>query len=160
MFRCTQYRETLDIHLREKHGGVDEDPGVVDGLDSAAGEVAAAGCCRYCAGSAGPHPRLARGETYACGYKPYRCDVCLYSTTTKGNLSIHTQSDRHLNNVHVSRSTVRSAPSYRRRCQFLSRRLYILRWSKLSRRKLSPTLATPTTLVLTTLVAQCELSGR
>ena len=42
-----------------------------------------------------------------------------------------------------------------------ARRLYILRWSELSRRKLSsPTLATPTTLVLTTLVAQCELSRR
>ena len=37
---------------------------------------------------------------------------------------------------------------------------YILRWSELSRRKLSPTLATPTTLVLTTLVARCELSRR
>ena len=41
-----------------------------------------------------------------------------------------------------------------------SRRLYILCWSELSRRKLSPPLATPTTLVLTTLVAQCELSRR
>ena len=40
------------------------------------------------------------------------------------------------------------------------RRLYILCWRKHSRRKLSPTLATPTTLVLTTLVAQCELSRR
>jgi len=40
------------------------------------------------------------------------------------------------------------------------RRLYILCWSELSRRKLSPTLATPTTLVLITLVAQCELSRR
>ena len=34
-----------------------------------------------------------------------------------------------------------------------ARRLYILCWSEFSRRKLSPTLATPTTLVLTTLVA-------
>ena len=39
-------------------------------------------------------------------------------------------------------------------------RLYILCRSELSRRKLSPTLATPTTVVLTTLVAQCELSRR
>jgi len=39
-------------------------------------------------------------------------------------------------------------------------RLYILCWSELSRRKLSPTLATPTALVLTTLVAQCDLSRR
>lgn len=45
------------------------------------------------------HPRLARGESYTCGYKPYRCDICNYSTTTKGNLSIHMQSDKHLNNM-------------------------------------------------------------
>ena len=45
-------------------------------------------------------------------------------------------------------------------CACVSRRLYILCWSELSRRKLSPTLATPTTLVLTTLVAQCDLSRR
>ena len=45
------------------------------------------------------HPRLARGETYTCGYKPYRCEVCNYSTTTKGNLSIHMQSDKHINNM-------------------------------------------------------------
>ena len=47
-------------------------------------------------------------------------------------------------------------------CGYHSRRLYILCWSELSPRKLSPTLATPrpTTLVLTTLVAQCELSRR
>jgi AT-binding transcription factor 1 len=42
---------------------------------------------------------LARGETYTCGYKPYRCEVCNYSTTTKGNLSIHMQSDKHINNM-------------------------------------------------------------
>jgi len=41
-----------------------------------------------------------------------------------------------------------------------ARRLYILCWRELTRRKLSPTLATPTTLVLTTLVAQCELGSR
>jgi len=41
-----------------------------------------------------------------------------------------------------------------------SRRLYILCWREHSRRKLSPTLATPTTLAVTTLIAQCELSRR
>ena len=41
-----------------------------------------------------------------------------------------------------------------------ARRLYILCWRQYSRRKLSPTLATSTTLALTTLVAQCELSRR
>lgn len=49
--------------------------------------------------SGAAHPRLARGESYTCGYKPYRCEICNYSTTTKGNLSIHMQSDKHLNNV-------------------------------------------------------------
>jgi len=28
-----------------------------------------------------------------------RCDICDYSTTTKGNLSIHMQSDKHINNL-------------------------------------------------------------
>jgi len=39
-------------------------------------------------------------------------------------------------------------------------RLYILCWSEHTRHKLSLTLAMPTTLVLTMLVAQCELSRR
>ena len=56
--------------------------------------------CRYCR-EGRSHPRLARGETYPCGYKPYRCEVCGYSTTTKGNLTIHLQSDKHANNVRV-----------------------------------------------------------
>jgi len=74
-----KYQETLEIHMREKHPETDA-------------------TCAYCAGG-GAHPRLARGESYTCGYKPYRCDVCNYSTTTKGNLSIHLQSDKHTNNV-------------------------------------------------------------
>jgi len=45
-------------------------------------------------------------------------------------------------------------------CYVIPMRLYILCWRQYSRRKLSPTLATPTTLVLTTLVAKCELSRR
>jgi len=51
-----------------------------------------------------------------------------------------------------------NADSARDGCQ--RRRLYILCWRQYSRRNLSPTLAMPTTLVLTTLVAQCELSRR
>ena len=74
-----KYQETLEIHMKEKHP---------DNETS----------CIYCITSQ-PHPRLARGETYTCGYKPYRCEVCNYSTTTKGNLSIHMQSDKHLNNM-------------------------------------------------------------
>lgn len=54
--------------------------------------------CIYCL-EASPHPRLGRGEQYKCGYKPYRCEICDYSTTTKGNLSIHMQSDKHINNL-------------------------------------------------------------
>ncbi|VDK31496.1 unnamed protein product [Taenia asiatica] len=56
--------------------------------------------CIYCLTKV-VHPRLGRGESYACGYKPYRCEICNYSTVTKGNLAIHEQSDRHLNNVQV-----------------------------------------------------------
>ncbi len=74
-----KYRETLDIHMKEKH---------TDNVSQ----------CLYCLKQT-PHPRLGRGEQYKCGYKPYRCDICDYSTTTKGNLSIHMQSDKHTNNV-------------------------------------------------------------
>ncbi|KAK3570463.1 hypothetical protein QTP86_019453, partial [Hemibagrus guttatus] len=75
-----KYQQTLEAHMKEKH------PDSEDGQ------------CPYCA-SGQNHPRLARGETYTCGYKPFRCQVCQYSTTTKGNLSIHMQSDKHLNNM-------------------------------------------------------------
>ncbi|KAJ1529247.1 hypothetical protein ONE63_006048 [Megalurothrips usitatus] len=74
-----KYQETLEIHMKEKHPETETS-------------------CLYCIAGQ-PHPRLARGETYTCGYKPYRCEVCNYSTTTKGNLSIHMQSDKHLNNM-------------------------------------------------------------
>lgn len=74
-----KYQETLEIHMKEKHPENEM-------------------TCLYCVTNQ-PHPRLARGETYTCGYKPYRCEVCNYSTTTKGNLSIHMQSDKHINNV-------------------------------------------------------------
>lgn len=74
-----KYQETLEIHMKEKHPEGDQK-------------------CMYCLTNQ-THPRLARGESYSCGYKPYRCEVCNYSTTTKGNLSIHMQSDKHLNNV-------------------------------------------------------------
>ncbi|XP_023376933.1 zinc finger homeobox protein 4 isoform X6 [Pteropus vampyrus] len=74
-----KYQQTLEAHMKEKH----PEPG---------------GSCVYCK-TGQPHPRLARGESYTCGYKPFRCEVCNYSTTTKGNLSIHMQSDKHLNNV-------------------------------------------------------------
>ncbi|CAJ0567151.1 unnamed protein product, partial [Mesorhabditis spiculigera] len=74
-----KYQETLEIHMKEKHSET---------------EVR----CLYCVENR-PHPKLSRGETYSCGYKPYRCELCKYSTTTKGNLSIHMQSDKHLHAV-------------------------------------------------------------
>ena len=76
-----KYQETLEIHMKEKHPENDS-------------------TCVYCVAGQ-QHPKLARGEAYTCGYKPYRCDICNYSTTTKGNLSIHMQSDKHINNVQV-----------------------------------------------------------
>lgn len=79
-----KYRETLDIHMREKH--------------SADFSQTISQQCIYCIENI-QHPRLGRGEQYKCGYKPYRCDICDYSTTTKGNLSIHMQSDKHINNL-------------------------------------------------------------
>ena len=80
-----KYQETLEIHMREKHPDTET-------------------TCIYCITSQA-HPRLARGESYTCGYKPYRCEVCNYSTTTKGNLSIHMQSDKHLNNIQELQSS-------------------------------------------------------
>ena len=50
-----KYQETLEIHMKEKHPENDAQ-------------------CLYCMTSQ-PHPRLARGEVYTCGYKPYRCEV-------------------------------------------------------------------------------------
>ncbi|XP_051882935.1 zinc finger homeobox protein 2-like [Pristis pectinata] len=77
--RCNwryKYRRTLEAHIRDKHrGGV---------------EVS----CPHCQAGR-PHPRLSRGQAYSCGYRPFCCRHCDYSTTTKGNLSIHMQSDHH-----------------------------------------------------------------
>ena len=53
-----KYQETLEIHMKEKHPDNETQ-------------------CIYCIANQ-PHPRLARGEVYTCGYKPYRCDVCNY----------------------------------------------------------------------------------
>eukprot|EP00095_Tigriopus_kingsejongensis_P009212 maker-scaffold1413_size42750-snap-gene-0.5 protein:Tk09212 transcript:maker-scaffold1413_size42750-snap-gene-0.5-mRNA-1 annotation:"zfh4 " len=86
-----KYQETLEIHMKEKHPESET-------------------TCIYCITSQ-QHPRLARGETYTCGYKPYRCEVCNYSTTTKGNLSIHMQSDKHLNNMQELQSGGGLGPS-------------------------------------------------
>uniref|UniRef100_A0AAQ4R6W3 C2H2-type domain-containing protein n=1 Tax=Gasterosteus aculeatus aculeatus TaxID=481459 RepID=A0AAQ4R6W3_GASAC len=91
-------QHTLQVHMKEKHpetGG--QCVCAASGVKCVCG-AATRGVCAYCS-SGKPHPRLARGETYACGYKPYRCEVCDYATSSKGNLSIHMQSDKHLNNV-------------------------------------------------------------
>ncbi|XP_069490059.1 zinc finger homeobox protein 2 [Ambystoma mexicanum] len=79
-----KYQQTLDVHMKEKHPESNSH-------------------CVYC-NLGQQHPRLARGESYNCGYKPYRCEACNYSTTTKGNLSIHMQSDKHLANLQAFQS--------------------------------------------------------
>lgn len=91
-------QHTLQVHMKEKHPetGGQCVCGASGGKCVCGGTTR--GVCVYCS-SGKAHPRLARGETYACGYKPYRCDVCDYATSSKGNLSIHMQSDKHLNNV-------------------------------------------------------------
>ncbi|XP_053283330.1 zinc finger homeobox protein 3 [Pleuronectes platessa] len=91
-------QHTLQVHMKEKHPetGGQCVCGASGGKCVCGGTTQ--GVCSYC-NSGKPHPRLARGETYACGYKPYRCEVCDYATSSKGNLSIHMQSDKHLNNV-------------------------------------------------------------
>ncbi|CAG13042.1 unnamed protein product [Tetraodon nigroviridis] len=91
-------QHTLQAHMKEKH----PETGGQCVCGASRGKCVCGGAtrdaCGYCS-SGKPHPRLARGETYACGYKPYRCEVCDYATSSKGNLSIHMQSDKHLNNV-------------------------------------------------------------
>ena len=52
-----KYQETLEIHMKEKHPDTETQ-------------------CVYCI-TKQAHPRLARGEIYHCGYKPYRCEVTI-----------------------------------------------------------------------------------
>ncbi|ELK36213.1 Zinc finger homeobox protein 4 [Myotis davidii] len=74
-----KYQQTLEAHMKEKH----PEPG---------------GSCVYCK-SGQPHPRLARGESYTCGYKPFRCEVCDYETNVARNLRIHMTSEKHMHNM-------------------------------------------------------------
>ena len=76
------------------------------------------------------------------------------SRDQKGKTNLDLLKQETVSGSGISWAICKSAPRSR------PRRLYILCWRQYSRRKLSPTLATPTTLVLTTLVAQCELSRR
>ncbi|XP_071272821.1 zinc finger homeobox protein 3-like [Salvelinus alpinus] len=96
-------QQTLQVHLREKHP---ESGGscVCGGLGENCVCGGSRGVCLYCS-TGKAHPRLSRGESYVCGYKPYRCDVCDYATSSKGNLSIHMQSDKHLSNVQAAGQT-------------------------------------------------------
>ncbi len=105
-----KYTETLANHIKDKHPNAaaqaansgDQASAFVTATCAAVHAcqegLNASSQCRHCLHGL-PHPRLSRGESYPCGYKPYRCDVCDYSTTTKGNLAIHKQSDKHLNNA-------------------------------------------------------------
>ena len=72
-----KYWKTLEIHIREKHPNIDA-------------------TSTYCA-SRGHHPQLGHGETYACGYKPYDCEVCNYSTAWNFNTRKHLQTVKHTN---------------------------------------------------------------
>ncbi|XP_057693108.1 zinc finger homeobox protein 3-like [Corythoichthys intestinalis] len=91
-------QHTLQLHMKEKHPETGGHCVCTASSGKCVCGTSTRGVCGYCS-SGKPHPRLARGETYACGYKPYRCEVCDYATSSKGNLSIHMQSDKHLNNV-------------------------------------------------------------
>jgi len=99
-----KYQETLEIHMKEKHQiGTNSDGNQNNSLEIEMN-------CSYCLSNS-VHPRLARGEQYPCGFKPYRCQLCLYSTTTKGNLAIHMQSDKHINNLRDLSSPSLQQPS-------------------------------------------------
>ncbi|CAF3756008.1 unnamed protein product [Rotaria sp. Silwood1] len=105
-----KYQETLEIHMKEKHQMLTNCDGNGNGNNLNENETN----CSYCLSNS-VHPRLARGEQYPCGFKPYRCDLCLYSTTTKGNLAIHMQSDKHMNNCRDL-----SSPSIQQQLTFTS----------------------------------------
>ena len=98
--------------MKEKHQMLTNGDGNVNSIDE--NEKT----CSFCLTNT-VHPRLSRGEQYPCGFKPYRCDLCLYSTTTKGNLAIHMQSDKHMNNSKDFTSTsFLSSPSNSSEDQF------------------------------------------
>ncbi|XP_028307221.1 zinc finger homeobox protein 3-like isoform X2 [Gouania willdenowi] len=103
-------QHTLQVHMKEKHPETGGQCVCAASGGSCVCGGATRGVCTYCS-SGKLHPRLARGETYACGYKPYRCEVCDYATSSKGNLSIHMQSDKHLNNVQNGGLTTNSHSS-------------------------------------------------
>ncbi|XP_041745741.1 zinc finger homeobox protein 3-like [Coregonus clupeaformis] len=100
---CKMSQQTLHAHLREKHpesGGLC----VWGGSGEKCVCGGSRGVCVYCS-TRKAHPRLSRRESYVCEYKPYCCGVCDYVTSSKGNLSIHMQSDKHLSNVQVAGHT-------------------------------------------------------
>lgn len=74
-----KYQEILEIYMKEKYFDNDQQ-------------------CVYCILSQF-YLRFVRGESYFCGYKSYRCEVCNYFIIIKGNLSIYMQFDKYLNNV-------------------------------------------------------------
>ena len=76
--------KTLANHMIEKHKENDEET--------------ATATCVYCA-TGGPHPKL---YTYRCDFKPYKCEICDYTTGAMGNLTIHMRSAMHLKNVRRS----------------------------------------------------------
>ena len=76
--------KTLANHMIEKHKENDEET--------------ATATCVYCA-TGGSHPKL---YTYRCEFKPYKCEICDYTTGAMGNLTIHMRSAMHLKNVQRS----------------------------------------------------------
>lgn len=92
----SRHSDRSEIHLKEKHSNeIDFEEKSSSNNCETTNSIDLT--CSFCL-SSNDHPRLSRGEHYPCGFKPYRCHPCLYSTTTKGNLAIHMQSDKHLNN--------------------------------------------------------------
>ena len=75
-----KYQQTLHIHLKEKHCNLSNEISSSKNL----------------------HRRV---EEHRCGLKVFRCALCLYSTTSKGNFTIHMQSDKHLNHLRDLSST-------------------------------------------------------
>jgi AT-binding transcription factor 1 len=101
-----KYQETLEIHMKEKHADAEV---FMSYFPSLIYTIFKGGVCllrrRATTSEVGTWRDLFLWiqtlQVFLSGLLEYnlyfeRCDLCKYSTTTKGNLSIHMQSDKHL----------------------------------------------------------------
>ncbi|CDQ78674.1 unnamed protein product [Oncorhynchus mykiss] len=92
-------QQTLHAHLREKHPASGGLCVCVGGLGGEVCVWRSRVCVCVCTVARGRPTLVCPGERVM---SPYLCGVWDYTTSSKGNLSIHMQSDKHLSNVQVA----------------------------------------------------------